>query len=267
MNNDLGKLHDHLLEIMVEIDRLCRKHNITYFLDSGTALGAVRHKGFIPWDDDVDIGMMRDEYDRFIDIAEKELSPKFFLQTRDTDKAYYMQKAKIRMNGTFFPEGRDEWIEYHHGIFVDIYPFDYICDNKRLAIKDIKKARFLLSLVNTRVRRPPQESLFRKIVRKLSTIIPEEYLFDCCHKQFTKYNSKKTQTVTCYVYMQSFKKIILFNVKDIYPSIDIEFEGLKFQIMNGYDKYLQTMYGDYMKLPPKKDRFTHFHGEIKYNLE
>lgn len=98
---DLDRLHRAELEIMDEIHRICMKHDISYFLDSGTALGAIRHGGFIPWDDDVDVGMLRADYEKFIKVARDELAPAFFLQTFESERYYSKFNAKIRMNNSF----------------------------------------------------------------------------------------------------------------------------------------------------------------------
>ena len=100
MDNQLRLCQLRQLSIAKEIQRICKKHKIIFFLNAGTLLGAVRHQGFIPWDDDLDVGMLRSEYDRFIDIASKELDEAYFLQTWDSDPKYPMPFAKIRLNGT-----------------------------------------------------------------------------------------------------------------------------------------------------------------------
>ena len=114
-----------MLEILVEIHRICVENNITYWLEAGTLLGAIRHKGFIPGDDDCDISMPRKDYERFLQIAQEKLPETMFLQTKETDKEYPLPWAKIRKNGTLLIEtGETGEEKYHHGIFVDIIPYD-----------------------------------------------------------------------------------------------------------------------------------------------
>lgn len=265
MNEEvLKKLHSALLEILIEIDRICRKYCIQYFLDSGTALGAVRHDGFIPWDDDADVGMVREEYEKFIKAASTELGEQFFLQTRETDPQFSKFSAKIRLNGTYFPESRNAGTEIHQGIFVDIFPFDYINDNKEKAIAEIKKSRRLYKLWALRHRHPKKESPVKKLARQIIRIVPEGVIEKRCNALFLKYQSKPTETLVSYSYKMSGYKILLFQKKDLTPSTDIGFEGHSFQIMNNYDSYLKTMYGDYMQLPPVEKRVCHFDGEIRF---
>lgn len=119
-----------MLEILVEIHRICVENDITYWLEAGTLLGAIRHKGFIPWDDDCDVSMPRKDYERFLQIAQEKLPETMFLQTKETDKEYPLPWAKIRKNGTLLIEtGETGEEKYHHGIFVDIFPYDagYVC--------------------------------------------------------------------------------------------------------------------------------------------
>lgn len=261
----LEKLHSKLIEILDEIDRICRKYDIQYFLDSGTAIGAIRHAGFIPWDDDADVGMLREEYERFIKVAPGELSDKFFLQTRESDPGFEKFSAKLRLNGTYFPEERNEGVDINQGIFVDIFPFDYISDDKKQAVRDIKKTRRLIKMFALRHRHPKNENPVKKCIRALFRIIPENIFEKKCINHFKKYNETKTDTVVSYSYKMNNSHILLFNKADMYPSVDVAFYDRKYMIMNNYEAYLKTMYGNYMELPPENQRVWHIKGEIKFD--
>ena len=139
--NDIKSLQLICLEILKEIDRVCKKHNILYWLDSGSMLGAVRHNGFIPWDDDLDIAMFRDDYNRFLEIASKELKENYFLQTHQTDSEYPLFFAKVRRNNTFIDEKRYRRLNIHKGIYVDIFPVDKLGSNIKVAKKHCRKLR------------------------------------------------------------------------------------------------------------------------------
>lgn len=113
------------LEILDEFVHVCEKYGLRYYLVGGTLLGAVRHQGFIPWDDDIDVAMPREDYDRFADVAASELGPQYFYQSPETDPYYFLTYAKMRKNGTEIYEERFKNARFHKGIFIDIFPLDF----------------------------------------------------------------------------------------------------------------------------------------------
>ena len=139
-DSDLEKLHSLELDIAVTVKEICERHHIRYFLLAGSVLGAIRHKGFIPWDEDMDIGMLRDDYEQFLTACRDELDDnKYFLQTEDTDAAYALPFAKIRLNNTRIIEGFSKGVPCHQGIFVDIFPFDSVPDDPKLQKKQYRQ--------------------------------------------------------------------------------------------------------------------------------
>lgn len=123
---ELLRLQEALYETLSEVDRICRKYGIRYFVTGGTAIGAYFWEKILPWDDDVDVGMMRPDYERFAAIAQKEMGDRFFLQTPDTEPHTPFYFMKVRMNGSRFSEATFKHIKMHQGIYVDIFPFDKI---------------------------------------------------------------------------------------------------------------------------------------------
>lgn len=258
------------LEILIEVTRICRENNIEYFLDSGTALGAVRHKGFIPWDDDVDIGMTRASYDRFIDKAENQLGENYFLQTRQTDKNYPYSFAKVRKNGTAMIEWNTRNLKMHHGIWIDIFPYDFLPNDRIKREKQIKKSIrlhriFLFKTMKERTSRPRKSikwvclSIIRKILRFSLLVIPVSILEHLVNETFKEFNEIETDNITCHCYGGG----CVFNRKDLLPTGKIEFEGCVFPIANNPDAYLKNLYGDYIILPPVEER----NGHSIYHLE
>ena len=120
------ELHKLLFETLCIIDDICKKENVRWFLDSGTEIGSLREQNIIPWDDDMDMGMLREDYERFIEIAPKELKPEYFLQTWKTDKSYPYAFAKIRKKGTVFIEAVSQKTNAHNEIFVDVFHMIFI---------------------------------------------------------------------------------------------------------------------------------------------
>ena len=122
----MNKVQQESFKILREIDRICRKHDIPYFLSSGTLLGAVRHKGFIPWDDDLDIGMTRDSLKKFEKVIAEELDPGYFYQSKKTDRYYFNSYPKIRSNSFKLIERTTKHLNIHKGVWVDIFPYDNV---------------------------------------------------------------------------------------------------------------------------------------------
>lgn len=122
---DLRRLQLAELEILDAFVRVCEKFGLRYYLVGGSLLGAVRHQGFIPWDDDIDVAMPREDYDRFADVAALELGPRYFYQCPETDPHYFLTYAKVRKNGTEVYEERFKNARFHKGIFIDIFPLDF----------------------------------------------------------------------------------------------------------------------------------------------
>lgn len=143
---ELQRLQDALYETLGEVDRICRKHDIRYFVTGGTAIGAYFWQKMLPWDDDIDVGMMRSDYERFAKVAQKELGDRFFLQSPDTEPHTPFYFMKVRMNGSRFSESTFKHIDMHQGIFVDIFPFDKVPRQKWLERLQHKVVFFLNGL-------------------------------------------------------------------------------------------------------------------------
>ena len=260
----LNKLHNVLLELLFQIDTICREHDISYFLDSGSALGAVRHGGFIPWDDDIDVGMLREDYDRFIEIAPCCLDDRFFLLTREVDDTYKQYHAKLVRERSVFPEDGNESL-VHKGIYIDIFPFDRIPDNRICAKVRFFSQMNLTSLLRIKKKSMQSKSFYWRLLSFFLSVCSVELLERRRLKLWSGYNSHDVRNVTCYLYkMQNRKRFLFFPEDSIYPVKDISFEGHHFKIMNDPHTYLTIMYGDYMKLPPIEMRESHLKEGIVF---
>lgn len=263
MSKKIKDLQLVCLEIFKEIKEICDNHNIEYFMIGGTLLGAVRHKGFIPWDDDLDIGLKREDYNKFLEIAAKKLSDKYFLQTFDTDPNYPLAFAKVRKNNTFLEETHYENIDMHKGIFVDVFPLDKMPNNKffrklfllRLSIL----YRFsLIANLNIQLNTNKKYEVILKIIRvpfKLFRIPSKRYL-EKFNKRIQKYNkSKKSNFIACATNIQNEK--IVYDKSWYDKTKKGEFENIEVSIPIETDKSLRKSYGDYMQLPPESERVPH----------
>ena len=267
-NIALKKIQEAELFLLLSFDKVCRENGLIYFLDSGTALGAVRHGGFIPWDDDIDVGMPRKDYERFMEIGQNCLPSNIFLQNKQTEKNYKRYAAKLRLIGTVFPE-IDDLPYTHNGFFIDIFPFDYIPKVEWVAKWKVKYVVEIRHIIETFYRKSESESrsrakrVFARVIKKLpSSWISrlEQHLLCCARRN----EVKPLGRMTCYFWKMSLTKQYLFETNKMLPTKDIYFEGHKVMIMNDPDYYLRLMYGDYLKLPPEDQRVSHLVGNVVF---
>lgn len=249
--SDLRHLQKVLLMILSDIDELFRKNDIPYFLDGGTALGAVRHKGFIPWDDDLDIVIMPNDYNKFIEVCRTQLNKNKYT-FEEAEKDWPLCFSKIKLNGTFIDE-IDAYPSKNRGIYIDIFTLDYarksnagrffqyfvgrlftagMLSQKPYATESISK-KILIDLMRNLYKVPSIKNWFHKQVRcqKESEVLSA--VWDRTRPNWKNYFCKRD----------------LFDT-----SVLMDFEGKKFPVCKGYDEYLSNLYGDYMKLPPESER-------------
>ena len=257
----MNKSQKMQFDILKEVDRLCRKYKIKYYLSSGTLLGAVRHKGYIPWDDDMDIEMLRDDYEKFKQIALKEMDKKYFWQDVYTDKHFGYVFAKIKINGTKYIEEMAVKNKAHNGIYIDIFPIDRFSGNQ-FDFKKIVFLRMLLLIKNKYIIKA--DTLFKKIeligLKLINPFVTRNLLIKIINTIIKK--NKKGKYLTNYSTV-FFNKNIREN--EWYKNtVELEFEGSKFMGPSGYDEILTFLYGNYMQLPPVEKRVTHSIVEIDY---
>lgn len=244
--------------ILKEVHRICEKHNIKYFLEGGTLLGAIRHKGFIPWDDDLDISMLREDYEKFLKVADKELSDKFFLQTMDTDPHYnvYHIPLKVRHNGSVFIEEQEENEKYHNGIYIDIFPIDRIPESGLKYKLQAKLSKFLLLMKMNISKRDAYSLRFfvRTGFQLLGRLISGRFIRRILALTL-KWNRESRAKVYTYgpelVWSNTYKE------EDLFPLRKVKFEDEEFWAPNNPDAILTNFYGNYMELPPEDQRITH----------
>ena len=259
-SEQLKRLHEIEIEILKEIDRVCNELKIEYFADFGTLLGAVRHKGFIPWDDDIDICMLREDYDIFIANAPKILSKKYVLQHFLVDPRTPTFHAKVRKNGTKFVEEYLKDIPVHQGIFVDIFPYDAISEKPNEMKKYRRKIKFLMQLfvsktvsVSTTEKNRTKRiinTVVRKIINLLLFPVSKKRIYERLNKEIQVFNKTESPLIKCSVKYPQLRT-------DIFPLSKLEFDGFSIPVPHNWDKVLKKEYGDYMKLPPKDKQYSH----------
>ncbi|SHF22128.1 LicD family protein [Alkalibacter saccharofermentans] len=257
-NNKIKKLKKLELEILKYIDELCKQHSLNYYLVGGTLLGAIRHKGFIPWDDDIDIGMMRDDYNKLIYLLAEDQSDKYFVQNFQTDPEYPRYITKIRLNGTQFIEGHLKDYNMHHGIFIDIFPLDKIKDknDKKLdfRVNCAKKVLTLRTIRNGHIEHMSKNKrIVAKILRPLTFLIPLRFYDSLIDYIYGYENGGDSNYVTNFSSQYGWRKQT-FPI-DVYgEGTYLEFEGHQFMAPDKWEVILKSLYGDYMKLPPEEKR-------------
>jgi lipopolysaccharide cholinephosphotransferase len=261
----LTELKRIILEILVFIDSFCKKNNIRYSLDGGTLLGAVRHKGFIPWDDDIDIMMPRPDYDRFISIF-NDVSNKYKIMCYETDKNVEFVFAKVFDTQTILYEyGADTEI----GIQVDVFPIDGF-DIRRNIYNYKKLLRLLKGIMAIKKygrKRKKYDRLSYRLIKICTILFSVMFLGGLCQRLIKKYNLNTSRYAALLAGYNAEKQV--FPVSLFHHYTDIEFEGHLFKAVRDYDLYLSNLYGDYMQLPPIEEQIPKHdaHAYIKENIE
>ena len=253
----LDCLHAELLKIMEDVDRICRKHGLSYYLYGGTLLGAVRHGGFIPWDDDVDIVMPRADFQKFGEICQSELSDQYFWQTCFSDPAYPMLFAKIRKNGTFIREMKWDNRKMHKGIYVDILPLDEFPDNSFRGTLILKTMSFLhqvCAFTRSHSRWPIIRLLFRLV--KLTSPLFRYRVRDWVMRYSNRHGGGHLVCSFGSHYQPMIRRVLK---KEWFGTPrPIKFEGRDFLAPTGTEDYLLHLFGEkYMEMPPPELQVCH----------
>lgn len=262
------------LEIAIEIKRVCEENGIKYFLDSGTLLGAVRHGGFIPWDDDMDIGLLRHEYNKFVEIAPKKLKPDFMLQTWNTDSYYPYVYVKVLKRNTEYVEASSEGTKKHNELFVDVFVYDCYPKDKSLRQNQGKKIQFYRHIAMMKCGIKPWKR-YENIKERIASFL--KYLPFICLSKFCnrekimclweqeriRYNTDSSD----YYYNAGSGKYGAFIIPKscIGNYSKILFENIEFMCPENNHSYLTSAYGEYMVLPPEDQR-ENMHKVIKIKL-
>ncbi len=262
----IDNIHHCLLIIAKEIKRICEKNNIPYFMLAGTLLGAVRHKGFIPWDDDMDFGMFRDDYNKFLEACKNDLNTDlFFLQNYNTDPNFGYFYTRILLNNTYLNYEYINNVDMKKSLFVDIFPYDSIPESKFLRRKQSIITSFAIRLLKKKLHfNIICYTLAGRIELFFERFFKKETLIKIYEKEMQKYNSdKNTKQVCCANGGAGYPKEII-NRSWIAENELMQFEDTSFPGSKQYHEYMTAFYGDYMTLPPENKRYTHEFDEIDF---
>ena len=256
-NQTLRQIQLIQLEMLAEVNRICEKCGIKYVIIAGTLLGAVRHGGYIPWDDDADVAMMREEYEKFRKACETELDhSRFVFQDHKNTPGYRWGYAKLRRKDTIFLREHQEHMPYMQGIFIDIFPLDNVPNNYALrCIHNFEcfcVRKLLWSEVGKYAHPMPLMRKWYALLSKIPVKIPFAML-----DGISKQNSKKKTTMVRILMFPTANKTYGYERKWYEERTLIKFEGMELQAPKEYQEYLSFKFGNYMELPPPEKRKVH----------
>ena len=264
-----------MLDLLVEFDRVCKTYGLKYFASGGTLLGAVRHRGFIPWDDDIDLMMLREDYDKLLEIGPREFRNPFFFQSKFTDPSANDLLVKIRNSETtsLFKAEKKCALPYNKGIFIDVFPLDNVPDNqivrrnyfevleaKRQMIIKYGRTIGIYSASENTISMLIKNTLYHLLKWRRNVCINNylqliaEYESLCA-----KYSGENTEFVASFVYGP--KENLFRSKSDLIDCMDFDFEFVKVPVCSGYHHYLTDAFGDYMKFV----RGTSWHSELFFD--
>lgn len=247
---DMDLLHDRMLQIAIEVDRICRQQGLRCSLYGGSVLGAIRHNGFIPWDHDIDMCMPRKDYDKFVKYMKNNPNEKIFFSNYESEKRYPNSWGKVRLNGTVFQEKELVTLtELHNGVFIDLHPIDNIVP---CFLKLQVRGAMFWNCVNKVKSNIYEGSAAKKAVYKLFSWLPYRAINSMRHFSMSIFKNRKTK----YVYKVAHPNNGVYPIprETFEDLIEHSFEGHMFYIPRSYDEFLTKRYGDYMKLPPEAEK-------------
>jgi lipopolysaccharide cholinephosphotransferase len=253
------------LDLLERFQEVCHRHELKYFASGGTLLGAIRHKGYIPSDDDIDIMMLRDDYEKLLTIAAEEFPAPYFFQTAWNDKNYSRGHAQLRnSNTTAILKSEKGHFSFNQGIFIDIFPLDAVPDDVDAALAQRKKIKFYEKLLKVTVRYPanPRKNLVKNLVHAILSLIPYRWTYKQMEKACTAYNGQNTKRVGMISFLPDEERFVM-SAAALQEVQTAPFENLTIDIPAGYDEVLTSMYNDYMTMRQENS----CHGGVLFDTE
>ena len=274
----LKRIQEVELEILKDFMDICDRHGLDYFGIAGTGIGALRHHGFIPWDDDIDVAMPRDDFEKLLPLVEKEMGDKYLIMNAERYPNYPLMTTRITMRGTKFKEEALKNIDAPLGIFLDLYPLDKVSDNPKEARRQARDAWFWSKILILRSIPFPMLGFSgwkAKIIHAICGLahlvlsilhVPKTWIYKKAYEAETRSNHY-TKTKNLDFFCDTTPYMNLYAVKDIYPLRKLPFEDVELNFPHNLHNNLTGMYGDYMQLPPEEKRKNHYPYELEFFKE
>lgn len=274
----LKRIQEVELEILKDFMDICDRHGLDYFGIAGTGIGALRHHGFIPWDDDIDVAMPRDDFEKLLPLVEKEMGDKYLIMNAERYPNYPLMTTRMTMRGTKFKEEALKNIDAPLGIFLDLYPLDKVSDNPKEARRQARDAWFWSKFLILRSIPFPMLGFSgwkAKIIHAICGLahlvlsilhVPKTWIYKKAYEAETRSNHY-TKTKNLDFFCDTTPYMNLYAVKDIYPLRKLPFEDVELNFPHNLHNNLTGMYGDYMQLPPEEKRKNHYPYELEFFKE
>lgn len=274
----LKRIQEVELEILKDFMDICDRHGLDYFGIAGTGIGALRHHGFIPWDDDIDVAMPRDDFEKLLPLVEKEMGDKYLIMNAERYPNYPLMTTRMTMRGTKFKEEALKNIDAPLGIFLDLYPLDKVSDNPKEARRQARDAWFWSKILILRSIPFPMLGFSgwkAKIIHAICGLthlvlsilhVPKTWIYKKACEAETRSNHY-TKTKNLDFFCDTTPYMNLYAVKDIYPLRKLPFEDVELNFPHNLHNNLTGMYGDYMQLPPEEKRKNHYPYELEFFKE
>ena len=273
----LYKVQQYELSILKDFITVCEENNLTYFGLAGTGIGALRHGGFIPWDDDIDVGLLRADYDEMIKIFKRDYSDKYIVVNGDEFPKYPLMTTRITIKNSRFVEESLKKIDCPLGIFLDVYAFDNVAPDEKARKKQAFGAWFFSKLLI--LKHIPFPVLpFKGVKLKIAHFITacawaflnvfgfsHKWIYKKCKQISTKYNNEDTDAYAYFCDTDKYSNF--FEKADLLPVRKEKFEDIEMCFPKNLEKSLTYMFGDYMQLPPEEKRKNHFPYVLEFPKE
>lgn len=274
----LKRIQEVELEILKDFMDICDRNGLDYFGIAGTGIGALRHHGFIPWDDDIDVAMPRDDFEKLLPLVEKEMGDKYLIMNAERYPNYPLMTTRMTMRGTKFKEEALKNIDAPLGIFLDLYPLDKVSDNPKEARRQARDAWFWSKILILRSIPFPMLGFSgwkAKIIHAICGLahlvlsilhVSKTWIYKKAYEAETRSNHY-TKTKNLDFFCDTTPYMNLYAVKDIYPLRKLLFEDVELNFPHNLHNNLTGMYGDYMQLPPEEKRKNHYPYELEFFKE